>query len=135
MDFDREPDVRLGSFRLRKCAGRLRWESVIRESCALVDEPVDGNWRKESLDSLLRHHRDGFATECDGLEDLPFAHTIGNASHLAPGFHGRVGDKFRAQASTVTGWLGSQSKRHLHFFKELFPLWLRKTNDQPSEGR
>ena len=30
---------------------------------------------------------------------------------------------------------GSLSKRHLHFFKELLPLRLRKTNDQPGEAR
>jgi hypothetical protein len=30
---------------------------------------------------------------------------------------------------------GFLSKRHLHFFKELFLLRLRKTNDQPSEAR
>ncbi len=36
-----------------------------------------------------------------GLEDLPLARTIGNASRLAPGLHGRVGDRLQDQASSV----------------------------------
>jgi hypothetical protein len=32
-------------------------------------------------------------------------------------------------------WLGSRSKRDLHFFKELIPVRLRKTDDQPGEAR
>ncbi len=77
----------------------------------------------------------GSAAECDGLEDPRCARTIGNASHLAPGLRGRAGDKLQGQASSVAAWRGSQSKRHLDVFKELLPLRLRKTNDQPSEGR
>ena len=77
----------------------------------------------------------GSAIECDGLEDPPFARTIGNASHLAPELPGRAGDKLQAQASSVAALHGSLSKRHLDFFKELLPLRLRKTNDQPGEAR
>ena len=39
------------------------------------------------------------------------------------------------QASSGVALDGFLSKRHLHFFKELFLLRLRKTNDQPSEAR
>jgi hypothetical protein len=60
---------------------------------------------------------------------------IDNAIHLAPELHGKAGDKLRDQVSSVAVSRGSQSKRHLHVFKKLLPLWLRKTNDQPSEAR
>jgi len=58
-----------------------------------------------------------------------------NASHLAPGLPGRADDMLQDQASDVAACLGSLSKRDLHFFKELLPLRLWKTNDQPSEAR
>ena len=69
------------------------------------------------------------------LKISPFARTIGNASRLARGLPGRAGDKLQGQVSSVAALRGSLSKRHLYFFKELLPLRLRKTNDQPSEAR
>ena len=91
--------------------------------------------RRGRLDSPLRHCPVGFAAECDGLEDLPCARTIDNANRLAPELHGRAGDKPQGQALGGVASLGSPSKRDLHFFKELLPLRLRKTNDQPGEAR
>jgi hypothetical protein len=41
--------------------------------------------------------------------------------------------RFKPQAGPF--WLGSASKRHPHFFKELFSLRLRKTSDQPGKAR
>jgi hypothetical protein len=38
-------------------------------------------------------------------------------------------------AISVASLPGFLSKRYLHFFKKLLPLGLRKTNDQPGEGR
>jgi len=96
---------------------------------AFVDGPFDGMLRRERSDSRQRHHRVGSAAECGGLEDSPFARTIGNASHLALALPGRAGDKLQDQASTVAAWSGSPSKRDLDFFKELLPLRFRKTND------
>jgi hypothetical protein len=90
---------------------------------------------KELSNWILRHRLAGSAAECDGLEDFLYNHTIGNAIHLAPKLHGRARDKLQGQALIVAALHGSPSKRHLHFFKELRPLWLRKTNDQPSEAR
>ena len=77
--------------------------------CVFIDELFDGNSHKEQLDSLPCHRRGGSAAECDGLEDLPCARTIGIASHLAPELHGRADDKSQGQAATVAAWLGSQS--------------------------
>ena len=68
----------------------------------------------------------GSAAECDGPEDLPFARTVGNATHLAPELSGKVGDKPLAQASSVVVLRGSQSQRHVMVFKKLLPLQLRK---------
>jgi len=99
------------------------------------NELLGGNSHKEPLDSLLCHHPSGSATECDGLEDSPFARTIGNAIHLASRLHGKARDKLQDQAAIVAVSNGSPSKRHLHVFKELLPLRLRKTDDQPGEGR
>jgi hypothetical protein len=101
----------------------------------IADGLLDGNSHKEPLDSLPRHPPSDSATECDGLEDPPFARTIGNASHLAPGLHGRAGDRLQGQAASGVVLHGFQSKCHMHFFKELLPLRLRKTNDQPGEAR
>jgi hypothetical protein len=91
--------------------------------------------RRERLDSRQCHHPVDFATECGELEDPPHARTIGNATHLAVALHGRAGDTLQVQASSGAFWRGSLSKGHLHFFKELFPLRIRKANDQPSEAR
>jgi len=74
-------------------------------------------------------------TSITGQVNLPFARMIGNATHLSPELPGRAGDRPQDQAASGVAWLGSQSKRHLHFFNELFPLRLRKTNDQPGEAR
>ena len=95
----------------------------------------DGTMRRGRSDSRQRHHPVGFAAEYDGLGGSPFARTIGNASHLAPGLHGKVGDRLQGQASSVIALLGSLSKRDLYFFKELLSLRLWKTNDQPGEAR
>jgi hypothetical protein len=73
--------------------------------------------------------------ERDGLEDLPCARKIDNASRLALGFPGRAGDTLPDRASSGDALHGSPSKCDLHFVKELFPLRLRKTNDQPNETR
>jgi hypothetical protein len=73
--------------------------------------------------------------ECDGLEDLPFARTIDIANRLAPKLPGKARDKLQDQAPSVFVSRGSLSNRHLHFFKKLLPLRLRKTNDQPGEAR
>ena len=95
-----------------------------------------GDSQYKELSNCVRCHRlVGCAAECDGLEDLPSARTLGNATHLAPGFRGRAGDKLQGQGSNVAALLGSLSKRDLHFFKELLPLRLWKTNDQPGEAR
>ena len=61
--------------------------------------------------------------------------TIGNASRLAPGLHGRAGDRLQDQASSVAVWIGSQSKDDLNVLEELLPLRLRKAEYQPSESR
>jgi hypothetical protein len=60
---------------------------------------------------------------------------IGNAIHLAPELQTKARDKLQDQVSSGAAWHGSLSKRHLHFFEELLPLRLRKTNDQPLEAR
>jgi hypothetical protein len=91
--------------------------------------------RCKGLSNWIRcHHPAGFAAVCDGLEDSPCARTIGIAIRRAPRLHDRAGDKLQDQASTVGAWHGSPSKRDLHFFKELLPLLLRNTNDQPDEA-
>jgi hypothetical protein len=100
----------------------------------LADGLLDGTTRRGQLGSRQHHRLVGSAAERDGLEDLPFARTIGNASHLAPGLRGRAGDKLRDQASSVAVWHGSLSKRHLDILKKLPNLRLWKTNDQPGEA-
>ena len=102
---------------------------------ALIDEPLDGNRSRELSDSQLCHPLDGSATECDGLEDFPCAHTIDNANRLVLELLDIAGDKLRVQASSVVALLGSLSSRDLHFFKELLSLRLRQTNDQAREAR
>jgi hypothetical protein len=94
-----------------------------------------GNSHKEPLDSLLRHPLSDSATECDGLEDHPSARNFGIAIHPAPGLHGRADDKLQDQDSSWVARYGSPSKRDPDFFKELHPLRLWKTNDQPNEAR
>jgi hypothetical protein len=101
----------------------------------IADVLLDGTSRRQRSDSRQHHPPVGFVAECDGLEDLPFARTIGNASHLAPGLRGRAGDKPLDQVSSGAVWHGSPSKRHLDILKELPYLRLWKTNDQPSEAR
>ena len=100
-----------------------------------VDELFDDNSHKEPPSSLPRHRPVGSAAECDGLEDSPCARTIDIAIRLAPGPRGRAGDKLQDQAVDVAASRGSLSKRDPHFFKELLPLRLRKTYDQPREAR
>jgi hypothetical protein len=100
-----------------------------------ADGHFDGTMRRELSDSRPRHHPVGSAAECGGLEDFPSARNFGNAIRLGPGPRGKAGDKLQDQAASGAAWHGSQSKCHLHFFKELFPLRLRKTNDQPGETR
>lgn len=95
--------------------------------CVLIDERFDGNSHKEPRDSLPCHPLSGSAIECDGLEDLPSAHTIGSASSLAPELRGRVGDKLRDEASSVAVWCVLESKRRLDGFKELPDQRLGKT--------
>ena len=75
------------------------------------------------------------AFECDELEDFPFVRTIDTASYLVPGLPCRAGDKPQAQASSGVALLGFLSKRDLHIFKQLLPLRLWKSNDQPGEAR
>jgi hypothetical protein len=59
----------------------------------IADEFFDGTMSTGRLDFLQRHRLGGFATERDGLEDSPFARTLGNASHLVPGPRAGGGDK------------------------------------------
>ncbi len=87
----------------------------------------------ESPNSLPCHRPDGCAALCDELGDPPFAHTIGNAIHLAPKLHGRAVYKPQAQASSGAAWHGSQSKRRLDVLEELPYLWFWKAEDQPSQ--
>ena len=101
----------------------------------IADVLLDGTTRRGRPDSRRRHRPVGSAAECGGPEDPPFARTIFIASNLAPGFPGRAGDKLQYQASSVAALRGFPSKRHLDFFKELIPLWLRETNGQPGEAR
>jgi len=91
----------------------------------------DDSQYKELLNWIRYHHPASCAAECDGLEDPPYVRTIGIASYLAPGHCGTVGDTLPDQAVSGVAWHGFLSKRHLGFFKELFPLRLRKSNDQP----
>ena len=85
--------------------------------------------------SRQRHRLVGFALECDGLEDPPFARKIDNASRLSPELYSKADDKLPDQASTGTSLDRSLSKRDLHFFKELLPLRFWKANDQSGEAR
>ena len=108
---------------------------TVAEHLRIADELFDGMRRRGRSDSQLRHRPVGFVAECGGFEDLPSDRTIGNASRLVLKLHGRAADKLQDQASIVAVSRGSLSKRDLHFFKELPPLRLRKTNDQPGEVR
>jgi hypothetical protein len=100
-----------------------------------VDELFGDNSHKVPPSSLPCHPLTGSDIEYDGLEDPPCARTIGNAIHLVPGLPGTAGDTPPVQAASEAVLLGSLSKRHLDFFKELLPLRLGQTNDQPSEAR
>jgi hypothetical protein len=76
------------------------------------------NLHKRPLDSLPCHSLSGSAIEYNELEGPPSAHIIGISSHLASGLHDRDGGALPDQASTVSAWRGSLSKRDPHFFKE-----------------
>ena len=61
-----------------------------------------GDRRYKGLSNWIQcHHLVGYAVECDGLEDLPSAHTTGNASRLAPRLPVRAGGKLQGQASSL----------------------------------
>ena len=109
----------------------IRAKNATRIAGGFFDDTVRGG----RSDSQRRHRPVGSATERDGLEGLAYARTIGNASRLAPAPRGRGGDKIQGQASIVVVWYASRYKRHLHVFKQLFPLGLRKTNYQPDKAR
>ena len=89
----------------------------VEDVARIADALLDGTTRTGRSDSRQCHRPVGSAAECDGLEDLPSARTTGNASHLSPGLHGRAGDMFQDQASSVAVLCGSLSKRDLHLFK------------------
>jgi hypothetical protein len=108
---------------------------MIADDFKIADVLFDGTTHKGRSDSRPCHRLVGPAAECGELADLPSTRTIDNAIRLAPGLPGRAGDTLQDQASGGAAWRGSLSKRDLHFFKELFPLRLRKTNDQPGEAR
>ena len=67
------------------------------KSLDCIDEPLGGTVRKELQDSLWSHPLSGSAIECDGLDDLPSAHTVGNAIRLALGLPGRLAIRFRGK--------------------------------------
>jgi len=120
--------------------GRATWRMVLgnklkEADIRNIDGPFDGTKRRGLSGSRQRHRPVGSAVGCDGLEDLPFARTIDNASCLALELPDRAGDMLLDQAVSVAAWRGSLSKLHLHFFKKLIPLRLRQTNDQPGEAR
>ena len=106
---------------------------TIADDLRIADELCDGTICRGRSGSRQCHRPVGFAAEYDGLEDPPCARTIGNASRLALGLHGRAGDKLQDPASSVAVWPASQSKRHLDIFKELLSLRLWKTKHQPSQ--
>jgi len=111
----------------------IRWGFI--PDSRLYDEPLDGRLRTGLSDSPACHSLGGFSSECGAREDLPFAHKIDNATHLAPKLADRVYDKASAQALRVVSLLEFLSKCDLHFFNKLFPLRLRKCNDKPCETR
>lgn len=113
---------------------QTKFRTSVATEFRIVDELFDGNSHKELPDCLPHHPLAGRAAEYGELEDSPCARTIGNAIHLVPELRGRAGDKLRGQVSSVVALVASPSNRDLHFFKELFPLWLRKANDHPSEA-
>jgi hypothetical protein len=86
-------------------------------------------------ESRQRHCQVGSAVECDGFEVPPCVRTIDNASRHASELSDIAGDKLLGQVSTVAVLRESESRRHLHFFKELLALRLRNTNDQPCKAR
>jgi hypothetical protein len=89
---------------------------MIADVFRLADGFLDGTTSRGRSDSRQRHRPLGSAIECDGLEDFPYTHTIGNAIRLAPELRGRAGDTLQGQAASGFVFLGSGSKRHLHFF-------------------
>jgi hypothetical protein len=58
-----------------------------RDAARIGDEFFDGTTRRGRSGSRPCHRQVGSVAEYDGLADLPFARTIGNASHLAPELH------------------------------------------------
>jgi hypothetical protein len=123
--------VLLGAYSIKNAAKIQKMADDLRIADGLFDDTM----RRGRLDSRPRHRPVGSVAECDGLEDPPCARTIGIAIHLAPELHGRAGDKLQGQVLSGVALLRFLSKRDLHFFKELLPLRLRKTNDQPGEAR
>jgi hypothetical protein len=71
------------------------------------------------MDLKTLHAPARLATPANPLQDFP--------AKLAISFG------IKPQAGAV--WHGFPSKRHLHVFKELLPLQLRKTHCQPDEAR
>jgi hypothetical protein len=108
---------------------------TVADDLRIADGLFDGTTHKGLSDSQPCHRPVGSVAECDELEDFPLARTIGIASRLVPKLHGKARDKLQDQASTVAVSRGSLSNRHLHFFKKLLPLRLRKTNHKPRETR
>jgi hypothetical protein len=112
-----------------------RDDNLLQNSDALGDVAFDDTRNKELSDSLPRNRPGSSVSECDGLEDLPRARRIGNASRRARELYGRADDKLEARASDVAVWIELQSRDSLYALEQLFPLQHRKAAYQPSEGR
>jgi hypothetical protein len=106
-------------------------------ACDILLEITGGQNFDEGQVSDFAHcrQRSGLAIECDGLEECPFVHTIGSASRLSPGLHGKARDKLQGQALSVAAWFAFELKRHLDVFNELPYLRFWKTEYQPSQRR
>ena len=96
-------------------------------------DKIDDNRNKDLSDCSPCRRPDGFATECDGLEVLLSARTIGTASGLASGLLGKGRDKAQNQALGVAVCGLVESNRHLDVLNELLYLRLWKTEHQPSQ--
>jgi len=105
--------------RLSRCRfeSRLAADSDASNDSKIADGLFYGRMCKGQSDSRRCHRPVSFATECDGLEVLPCVHRIGNASRLAPGFHGRAGDRLQHQASSEAVSCVSESNYPLNIFK------------------
>ncbi len=106
-----------------------------RKSLSSVDGSLGGTGHKEPPDSLPRHHPVGSAPERDGLEDPRSSRTIGNASRLALGLPGRVGDRLQDQASSVVVSVGSSVKVSPGRLRRAASSAASEGEYQPSEGR